>query len=846
MRVWLLLALALSGSSAAQDFPVPVAPVFPLADAFTLADLDGDGRADVITTLDGALISDPDVAVTLSLPGGQWAEPVTYATGKIASGVAAGLIDADGLPDVAVCHQGSQTVVVLPGAGGGALGPAATYFVGGTLHDLELGDLGGDGAPDLVTFSTSGSGEVRVNHSNGTGGYLATTGFAAGGTGTRMQLGDLDGDGALDVGVAHATQHLLATLLNDGAGGLAPPVLLATPGSGAPNDLALADLTGDGWLDVLVSHTFAPGLALYAGDGAGGGGLLPPTGLDAGSQVLGAAVADLDGDALPDIVTGDAQGFSTTFAPGAVAVLRGLGGGAFSPPAKYHADYAPGLPAVADLSGDGVPDIATHGTSGNLAYLRGDGAGGFESLRLVGVELPNSVEAADFDGDALPDLLVAGGSSHVVNLLLADGAGGWLEPQAVPAQGQPVDAEPGDFDGDGALDALVGTSPTLALFRGDGQGALLPPTVTTVPGVSVGQLEPCDLDGDGDLDALAAAFLGSSLPSQLQALLGDGLGGFLPGASVVVGKGATDVAVGDLDGDGAPDGATSNLDSGTLSIALNDGLGGLLPSTSLATGPAPRGVVFTDLNGDGALDAAVAHYGFGGIVRLLGDGAGGLGAPQAYPPGKSAAGLAAGDLDGDGAPDIVATGYDLPVGVWRGDGAGGLLPPLLFQSATDPARVAIADVNGDARPEVLVACSQNISTRGCITVLTNLTQPFVWADLGFALAGALGEPELTGSGDLVLGTPGSLVLHHARALSLAVLFIGLEALPLPFKGGTLVPLPPVAQIAVVTDAFGAVSVEWQAWPSNAPGEDWYFQYGIADPAAVHGVALSNALRGEEP
>jgi hypothetical protein len=265
----------------------------------------------------------------------------------------------------------------------------------------------------------------------------------------------------------------------------------------------------------------------------------------------------------------------------------------------------------------------------------------------------------------------------------------------------------------------------------------------------------------------------------------------------------------------------------------------------VATGTGPFNVEFTDLDGDGALDAVVAHHALG-ILRLLGDGAGGLGAPQAFLPAKTTDGLATGDLDGDGAPDVVATGYDLPVGVWRGDGAGGLLPPLLYQTGRDPGRLALADVTGDGRLDVLVACGSLISGLGCIALLANQGQPFPWADLGFALAGTQGEPQLDGSGALILGTPGALALHEARPFSLAVLFVAPESLPLPFKGGTLVPVPPALQLTVVTDAAGAVTIGWQAWPSNAPGEDWYFQYAIADPAAQHGVALSNALRAEEP
>ena len=74
----------------------------------------------------------------------------------------------------------------------------------------------------------------------------------------------------------------------------------------------------------------------------------------------------------------------------------------------------------------------------------------------------------------------------------------------------------------------------------------------------------------------------------------------------------------------------------------------------------------------------------------------------------------------------------------------------------------------------------------------------------------------------------------------------LYPIPTAFKGGTLVPLPPLASLVAATDGVGSLAIAWSAWPSAAPGEDWFFQYGIKDPIATHGAALSNALQAVEP
>ncbi len=59
-------------------------------------------------------------------------------------------------------------------------------------------------------------------------------------------------------------------------------------------------------------------------------------------------------------------------------------------------------------------------------------------------------------------------------------------------------------------------------------------------------------------------------------------------------------------------------------------------------------------------------------------------------------------------------------------------------------------------------------------------------------------------------------------------------------------VPPIAVLFVLNDGAGALTLGWSAWPSAAPGQDWYFQYGVADLQAPHGMALSNALRAVEP
>ena len=122
-----------------------------------------------------------------------------------------------------------------------------------------------------------------------------------------------------------------------------------------------------------------------------------------------------------------------------------------------------------------------------------------------------------------------------------------------------------------------------------------------------------------------------------------------------------------------------------------------------------------------------------------------------------------------------------------------------------------------------------------------------WLDLGDALAGTAGEPSLVGNGTLVAGSAASVELTSARPSSLAVLFLSTTADPTPFKGGFLVPVPVLATFEFGTSGAGALSLDFTPVPPGIPsGLELVWQFGIQDPAAVHGAALSNALLSTFP
>lgn len=122
-----------------------------------------------------------------------------------------------------------------------------------------------------------------------------------------------------------------------------------------------------------------------------------------------------------------------------------------------------------------------------------------------------------------------------------------------------------------------------------------------------------------------------------------------------------------------------------------------------------------------------------------------------------------------------------------------------------------------------------------------------WSDLGGALSGALGAPQLAGHGPLVIGTTGRLELVGAAPLAPGLLYVGLaSAGGTPFKGGTLWPQPLLLALPLVTGAAGTAALPWSCWPGAPSGTTLYLQAWVADATAPHGAAASNGLLGTAP
>ena len=304
---------------------------------------------------------------------------------------------------------------------------------------------------------------------------------------------------------------------------------------------------------------------------------------------------------------------------GSVGVALNTGGATFAPFQPNDVMWNPTAIDAADFDGDMNTDLAVVGEEGeymvSLVILKNTGDGSFvPSPYNLGGVFAGEVVAADFDGDGHVDAAV--GSDDEIRIYLNAGDATFA-PAAIylVAGGGAICAADLNDDGRPDLAVTLGWDSSIVVLPNNGDGTFA--SGTTYPiGVPPGYIAAADLNGDGHLDLAAS----SGFANLVVVLLNDGSGGFGPTASYSVGLRPASVCVADLDADHDLDLVTANMDTTTVSILLNDGNGAFAPRQDYDVGGRPSSVFAADLDRDGDLDLATSNFYTSTVSILLNQG----------------------------------------------------------------------------------------------------------------------------------------------------------------------------------------------------------------------------------
>ncbi len=332
------------------------------------------------------------------------------------------------------------------------------FAVGRAPGSVLVEDLNADGRLDLVVANEKGS-DVSVLLNDGNGGFFPARGspFAAGPSPNDLASGDFNGDGRVDLAIAnHETQHL-TVLLGDGRGALAPargsPVTVVVRPH--VHGVAAGDFNGDGSLDLVTDSWALDRVVVLFGDGKGGFAT-PGTHVSVGKHPYQRVrVADLNGDGRADIISPNLEGDDVT-------ILLGDGRGNFRQPAgsPFPCGDSPFNVAIGDVNADGKPDLAivnspssTSDRSGQdgLTILTGDGLGAFTKMAgspFVTGKFPNIPAIGDVNGDGVADVAVSNPDGDNITVFTMSRSGTVASRAVVSVPGHPKGLVLRDLNGD--------------------------------------------------------------------------------------------------------------------------------------------------------------------------------------------------------------------------------------------------------------------------------------------------------------------------------------------------------------------------------------------------------------
>jgi hypothetical protein len=347
-------------------------------------------------------------------PPATFAAPVTSSTGRGPRLMATTDFNKDGISDIAVVNITDRTVAIQLGSVMGMLATQTTAPLPASITTptrvVGVADITGDGNPDVAVV---GDTTIAIYRGNGMGGFLSTTPILAQYPRTGLPFRGLAVGNLIE---STATQELVTfqpspmeqrvfTVTSAGPRNPDNPLVLLSPQT---LDVAMADVTGDGHVDI-VGMNAAGVMAVQAGDGAGNFPDLRNATTSVNATRL--ALGDVTGDGLRDLITAGPNFVSTT---------RNLGGNTYTNPVSSPTTVNATDLVLADFNLDGMLDVAVASSGApGITVLLNQGDGTFaQPLVLSTPTAASDIDVGDWNGDGRPDIVVTLEQSNTVLVFL--------------------------------------------------------------------------------------------------------------------------------------------------------------------------------------------------------------------------------------------------------------------------------------------------------------------------------------------------------------------------------------------------------------------------------------------
>jgi len=616
--------------------------------SLTIKDVNNDGKPDIITANQNA--STVSVLLNTSAIGAgtpTFSAKTDFVAGTFANGISIADLNGDGKPDMVTPNFSAASVSVFfnttaSGAATPSFSAKTDFATGNSPTSVTIRDINLDGKLDLIVSngaSTSVSVLLNTTTTNSaTPTFGAKTDFSTLNAPRYVTVDDINGDGLPDIAAANQNSNSVSVMLNTTTPGASTPtftakVNLSTGISSSPYSVGIGDFNGDGKPDIVSANSGVSKFSVFINItplGVSSSAFAAKTDFGTNAGPAGIIPIDINLDGLPDMIYGNSNAANITIrlnntTPGAATQ-------SFATGTDFTTPIQPFRLCSADFNLDGKPDFAfsTFGSTLNIFLNTTTPGASTPTLSSVTTLSASSngvagICSADFNLDGKPDLASSVGTASNIAITLNTTTPGASTPTfsaitEIAAGLNSFGICSADFNGDGKPDiACANQSPgTISVyFNTTTPGASTPSfsaktdfTTASSPNMIVA----VDINGDGKPDLACSCQSSGGFISVLlnNTTTGSATPSFSTKTDFATGTNCYGIAAGDLNGDGLQDLASVNYGGNTLSYFLNTTTSGASTPTfaarqNLTTNSSPRGMCIGDFNSDGKKDLVCSN-----------------------------------------------------------------------------------------------------------------------------------------------------------------------------------------------------------------------------------------------